>query len=312
MKDRISVIVTVFNKEKYIAKCLESIKQQIYKKLEVLIVDDGSTDNSRRIIKKFCNSNTGFRYFFKNNEGVGKARNYGLKYVTSKYLIFLDGDDYIDKDYIYTLIRYKNYDFVASGFKQIKNNRIGFRVAPQEKVVFPNEYAKFLFNKMTFRYMCVCWAKLYKTDIIKKNNLCFESIPIGEDTIFVLDYLTKCQNVKIINYVGYNDSIVKGSLSRRKIGKLRYYNQYLIAFGEKLFHYKYDSNWAFIFMRAIKIELDNSKDTKKDFIYTCMQIINDKEFKHLRIGLLEGKKDIVVFVLLKLKLFILLYLILRL
>lgn len=93
----ISIIVPIYNVEKYIFKCLESIVNQSFTDFEVILVDDGSTDNSSIICNKFVTEDSRFKYFYKNNGGLSDARNYGLNYAKGKYVVFIDSDDFIEK-----------------------------------------------------------------------------------------------------------------------------------------------------------------------------------------------------------------------
>ena len=100
---KFSVVVPVYNVEEYIEKCLSSILNQTYSNFEVIIVDDGSTDGSFKIIDKFVNKDKRFMVFKKQNGGLSDARNYGIKYVTGDYLLFVDSDDYIGEDLLLKL-----------------------------------------------------------------------------------------------------------------------------------------------------------------------------------------------------------------
>ena len=95
---KFSIIVPIYNVEKYIEKCLQSIKDQTFKNFEVIMVDDGSTDNSNKIMKLF-EKDKRFKSYSKKNGGLSDARNYGIQYTTGDYLLFIDSDDYIDKNY---------------------------------------------------------------------------------------------------------------------------------------------------------------------------------------------------------------------
>ena len=106
---KISVIVPVYNTEKYIGKCIMSILNQTMQDIEIIIVNDGSTDNSENIIKEIINNNDTkieIKYFLKENGGLSEVRNYGVKQATGKYLSFVDSDDYIDKNLYKNLEKY--------------------------------------------------------------------------------------------------------------------------------------------------------------------------------------------------------------
>ena len=100
MDDLVSIVVPCYNVEKYVKQCIDSIKQQTYKNIEVLMVDDGSKDNTASIIKDNIKDDNRFKYYYKNNGGLSDARNYALPYIKGKYITFVDSDDWIEPDYI--------------------------------------------------------------------------------------------------------------------------------------------------------------------------------------------------------------------
>ncbi len=116
---KVSVIVPVYNVEQYLEKCFDSLKNQTLKDLEVIIVNDGSTDSSQNIIDKYVKENTNFKSYIKPNGGLSDARNYGLQYVTSPYVAFLDSDDYVETtiyEKMYEEAIKDNKDFVECDF----------------------------------------------------------------------------------------------------------------------------------------------------------------------------------------------------
>ena len=117
MNKNITIIIPLYNKEKYIYKCLNSILLQSYGFYEVLIIDDGSTDNSAKICEEFYSKDKRFKYFSKENGGVSSARNLGIEKAKYDYIVFVDADDYIEEDYLKSLIEYE-CDLVVEGFKK--------------------------------------------------------------------------------------------------------------------------------------------------------------------------------------------------
>ena len=113
---KVSVIVPVYNVEKYLDKCLDSLANQTLKDLEIIIVNDGSPDNSEDIIKKYTKKYKNFKYYKKENGGLSSARNYGIKYASGDYIAFLDSDDYVKSDMyekMYEKAIKGNYDLVV-------------------------------------------------------------------------------------------------------------------------------------------------------------------------------------------------------
>lgn len=105
-KDLISVIVPVYNVEKYLPKCLESIINQTYKNLEIILVDDGSTDNSAKICNEYAKNDNRIKVYYKANGGQGSARNYGMKIAKGEFVTFIDSDDYIAEDLCEYLLKF--------------------------------------------------------------------------------------------------------------------------------------------------------------------------------------------------------------
>ena len=177
---KVSIIVPVYNVEKYLKRCLDSLINQTLKDIEIIVVDDGSTDNSGQIIKKYQEKNSNIKYYKKENGGLSDARNYGMKYAQSEYIAFLDSDDFVDKtmyEKMYNKAIEDNADYVECDFywaypkveekngtqnsfeDEIKNLRLkkdtGYRYKNKKEMM---EYGR-----------VVAWNKLIKKDIIKEN-----------------------------------------------------------------------------------------------------------------------------------------------
>lgn len=219
-QNKISIIIPVYNIEKYIEKCLMSVKEQTYSDFEVLLVDDGSTDNTGKICDIFSEEDYRFKVFHKKNEGVSTARNFGLKKAKGRYISFVDGDDYLDKDYLKVLVKYMNdenvdltcVDFYIDSQKEIDteslNNTDLYTLSKKDAI---NQ----LCDKKGFQgYL---WNKLFKRRIIEENNIYFdERIKIWEDMLFCLKYLTHCHKIAYVRkplyyYVQRKDSAMGNS-----------------------------------------------------------------------------------------------------
>ena len=118
---KISIIIPVYNGEKYIEKCLDSIKNQTFKDYEVLIINDGSKDNTKKLIEKYLNDKR-FKLFNRTNHGIGASRNFGLDESSGEYICFIDSDDYVDKKYLeklYNKILKENLDIVVCNYIEL-------------------------------------------------------------------------------------------------------------------------------------------------------------------------------------------------
>lgn len=209
---KFSVIVAVYNIEKYIKRCIDSLIKQTFDDYEIIIVNDGSTDSSLDIVNSY--SDKRIKIFNKKNEGLSSARNKGIKEAQGEYCVFIDGDDFVDEDYLEkfaeALHNDKCIDIVMSGFT---------RVRKQQKYRY--EYSG-LINKKNFielyhkmigpsqcdkeRYKMTVWGKCYNRLFIKKNNLLFKSERdfISEDLVFHTDIIKLNPQIKFVNNTGYN------------------------------------------------------------------------------------------------------------
>lgn len=195
----ISVIIPVYNVEKYILDCLKSISSQTFKDFEVIIVDDGSTDKSGDICDEYIKEDLRFKVFHKQNGGVSSARNFGLEKIQGDWVYFCDSDDILFDNALETLVQNidENVDSTMGGY---------IRVNEQEEILGENKIYK-TFN-MSIEETLVdfyhpkfnmfngfIWNRLFKRSIIQQYNLRFrEDIYIKEDGLFLVQYLCSCNN----------------------------------------------------------------------------------------------------------------------
>lgn len=211
MDDLISVIVPVYNVEKYLDQCMQTIVNQTYNNLEIIIVDDGSTDNSLLICEKWKKLDNRIIIYHKENNGLGNARNSGLEIATGKYVVFVDSDDFLDLSMIYILYNnISNCDTVLCGHSVYYNdNKIELKQGKDNEIyennAIINQFIPELMGtnpeeKNDIGISVSVWHGLYSLKIIKENNIRFPSERefISEDMIFDIDYFSKCQKVKLI------------------------------------------------------------------------------------------------------------------
>ncbi|MFR6064427.1 MAG: glycosyltransferase family 2 protein [Eubacterium sp.] len=204
MTDLVSIIVPVYNSEKYIKTIIKQILDQTYKNIELILVNDGSTDNSDLIIKSFLGDRR-IKYISQINSGPSKARNTGLKNVKGQYITFIDSDDSIDHSYIEKL--YKGIiefdsDICCCGYKYSKENI----VFSQHDFLPKGQIEKTDFAKMILSGTggTIC-SKIYKADIIKNNKILFnEKYAMCEDQLFALNCWEKSNSFCSIDYYGYS------------------------------------------------------------------------------------------------------------
>ena len=216
---KISVIIPVYNTEKYLEKCLDSIINQTYQDFEIVIINDGSIDNSRKIINKYLNKyQNKIKCINKENNGLSSARNYGIEVARGDYIIFLDSDDYIKKDLFEQLLPYiqKGIDLIK--YKLIK---VDEEYKEIERVDGPNfdeitgeeGFNKLVFNDVLLEPACLY---LYKRDIFIKNNLRFLENTYHEDFGLIPIILLYTKNIVSINFYGYYYLQANNSITRNE------------------------------------------------------------------------------------------------
>ncbi len=217
--DIISVVIPMYNSEKTIRHCLQSVICQTYNNIEIIIIDDGSTDASQQIVNEFSEKDPRIKYVRQPNGGVSRARNHGIDISEGRFICFIDSDDAVQKDYIqmmYEKISEIKSDFVICGYKEIEGEIAVDRLLADEDINKLQGTPKMdLWILRSF--ISAPWAKLFSMEIIKKHNLCFrEDMTIAEDQYFNYHYLTYCKKISYINspsYVYYNNV---GGLSHKK------------------------------------------------------------------------------------------------
>ncbi len=201
----ISVIVPVYDVENYLQKCVDSILQQTYRDLEVILVDDGATDECPSICDGYAKTDSRVTVIHKENGGVSSARNAGLDAAAGEYIVFMDADDYIDSMYIETLYREAvccAVDLVCSNFTYVRGsevwknqNRESFIRGQKGEVVSENRMLK-----MAFVWGTVC-SCLFSRRLIGETR--FAPLRYGEDTLFLWKICCKCRLAQVSSYAGY-------------------------------------------------------------------------------------------------------------
>ncbi len=197
----ISIIIPIYNAEKYLEECLMSIRQQNYSKFEVICVDDGSKDKSAEIVKEFECRDARFKLYQQANAGVSAARNLGLSYATGEYVCFIDADDVVDVNYLETL-----YDLADDGSFAVcsytrRIDRLGKGGDGVKKYTARDFIEKIIYESIEHPNI---WMMLFKNSIIQTQHLDFYVECIrNEDTEFYLKYLMYEDKVKSTVYKGY-------------------------------------------------------------------------------------------------------------
>ena len=194
-KPAISVIIPVYNAQDGIKRCVDSLLNQSFKNFEIILLNDGSKDNSLNILKEYELKYSFVRVIDKQNEGVAVTRNKGILLAEGDYTMFMDNDDFVDSDYLetfYQAIHEKKLDLVIGGYK---------RVNQAKQIIFSQDIQQSEWSK----YIIMApWAKIYRTEFLKTNNLEFFDYGIGEDIIFNLTAYKTTDKIGLLDYKGYN------------------------------------------------------------------------------------------------------------
>ena len=191
----VSIIIPAYNSEKFIKRCLDSVINQIYKNLEIIVIDDASKDNTKQIIKEYAEKDNRIRPFYSSeNKGVSFSRNIGLKASTGEYIMFVDSDDIIAPNSIQTLMETAilyNAEIVEGSYQDFDSNGIKNTYCHVEKTCIYN----------SFNYFGFPWGKIIRSDCLK--NFCFPEEFLFEDTVMSTLLYPECHNTYAIPDVVY-------------------------------------------------------------------------------------------------------------
>ena len=213
----VSVIVPVYNVESYVAKCIESIVNQTFKDLDIILVDDGSKDSSGSICDRFAETDKRIRVIHKVNGGVSSARNAGLDIAAGEYIVFVDGDDYIDSKMIETLCSVaveNSSDLVMCNYIHV--NESGDKVGISElRITQPQTVSSdWMLERISrgWTFGAIIWNKIYKCDLFKE--LRYPSLNNGEDEFISHHVMARAEKAVIIPDVLYYYTLRQGSLTK--------------------------------------------------------------------------------------------------
>jgi glycosyltransferase involved in cell wall biosynthesis len=213
----VSIIIPVYNTEQYLVGCLDSVLKQTFLDFDVILIDDGSTDNSLNIIKAYCRKNENFRFIQQANSGQGDARNKGVSLVNSNYIVFLDSDDRIHKEYLallYQNINQEKSDFSCCRltFEDDKQNIISSTLNFTKKKLLGEDI--FVDALLTKNILSSPVNKIYRAKLLKDNPVEFPSGVINEDVYFckMVSYYSK--KVSFVNIPLYFALVRSGSTTR--------------------------------------------------------------------------------------------------
>lgn len=299
---KVSIIIPVYGVEKYLAKCLDSLVTQTLKDIEIIVVNDGTKDNSQKIIDKYQKKYPKLiKAYIKENGGQGSARNYGLEYAKGEYIGYVDSDDYVDPtmfEKLYNTASKNNSDMVICGNYVVSED---YSILKTELLNFPTDKHNCKDNyNLIFDKMAV-WNKIYKKELILNNKIDFRSQKWYEDLDFTIPLLLKSKRIDFVNEPLYYYLLREGStMNNKNVTR----NLEIIESFDSLYHRvdvkKYYEEIEYLTIlhvlvpSSVRVIQINDKDTKKivkelvDYSYSKFPNLehnkylkNNKKFKLL-------------------------------
>lgn len=217
----VSVIVPVYNVEKYISRCIDSIIRQSFRNMEIILVDDGSTDNSLKLCESYAQKDNRIKLIAKENEGSSVARNIGLGLAEGEYIVFIDSDDSLEFDFVETLLKVAEFhsaDICICGYKKDGKNCLIDEYGKTELITDRSMLGKALIVERRIGVMP--WGKIYKKECI--GNIRFIKGRINEDDLFCHQVFSHCSSVVKVNlplyiYTKNNTGVTYNNFGIRKI-----------------------------------------------------------------------------------------------
>lgn len=259
MSIKVSVVVPVYNVEKYLDKCLTSLVNQTLKDIEIIVVNDGTKDNSQDIIDKYAKKYKNIKSYKKTNGGLSSARNYGIKKCTGKYIAFLDSDDYVEHD-MYELLYNKaisgDFDVTVCNLNYVYDNYTKKASSNLKKDITTKEEIK----KSMINIYPVAWNKLYKKELFD-NNIFFKEGVWYEDVEFLYRLYPYINSIGVTNNYSINYVQREGAITK--------------TFDDRVFHYVENWNGILKFYKEKKLYEEYKKEIEYCYVrYLYATFIN--------------------------------------
>ena len=285
----VSVIVPVYNTDKYLKRCVDSTINQTFRDFELILIDDGSTDDSCKLCDELLKHHSNIIVFHQNNTGSSSARNIGIKYSSGKYLMFCDSDDYVDSNWVlnlYSAIRINPFGYIFCGYHCVSAYNDISKIS-YPNIQFPSEYdlsEYYCFYK--YGLGAQVWAMIFNSEIITANYLFFNpNIRIGEDVTFSAQYFSFCKKIIYIPkglYYWVNNGVI--SVTRRPQPHI--YDEYKTIFFARypIINEKYKTDFCskefYKMFHSFEFVFDeHNKETTKEKIKFCNYILRDSAFR---------------------------------
>ncbi|GAB6168246.1 glycosyltransferase family 2 protein [Clostridium carnis] len=264
----VSIIVPIYNSEKYLEKCVQSLINQNFDNYEVLLINDGSKDSSYKICKEYDNKYNYIKVFNKENGGTSSAKNMGIEKARGEWIVFVDSDDYIDSNYISTLINNinDNIDLVACGFviEYLKDNYfVNISLPENKEYIKSNEIKDGIYELDYNALLNVNVSKIYRRRILKEKNILFnEKLNTGEDLVFNCEYIKNIRGLLLLKDIIYH------YVRRDEVSLVNTYRENLIEMVNKCNIARYNL-YEFYSMNYGKYEMLYAR-SYIDYIATCV------------------------------------------
>lgn len=271
----VTIIIPVYKVERYLDKCVKSVVSQTYQNLEIILVDDGSPDASPDICDRWAQLDARIKVVHKKNGGLSDARNAGLDHMSGKWVIFIDSDDYVHKQYVEVLYygaKKYNIDVVMADFRRVHENEKNLTSSIDlSSLRYEIKNKKQIFSIIFKKYM-TAWGKIYRAEIWE--NLSFKIGKIHEDEFAITDIFLKARNFAIVHeklyyYLQRQGSIMSRRTFQADCDKLEAYAYRLMKFKDYFPEKKYERKILFV---SIKLRLTF-------FFRWLKNYKNDKRFK---------------------------------
>jgi len=274
-KPLVSIIVPVYNVKNFVSECLDSILNQTLKNIEVICINDGSTDGSDKIVEQYAKNDSRIKYFSQNNQGLSVTRNNGIKKALADYIMFVDSDDWIDKDFVeklYNAAIENNAQIAAGSILRYRKSSQKYRVCYPELKIYTDLKDKI--EACSIPKCCYVWNKLYSKELISD----FQKGVFFEDVLWIPEVIKKANKLVVVPEVKYyyrvnSNSIVKKLPSIKKQEDSYRAKKYIFEFFEQ---------------NNIPLSDKAKKVTKRIYYFLNIPVLKVKEFNEVETCYLFG------------------------
>ena len=283
---KLSIVVPVYNVEKYLKKCLDSLVSQTLKDIEIIVVNDGSKDDSQIIIDDYKKKYSKIiKSFIKENGGLSDARNFGIAKAKGEYIAFLDSDDYVKKDAyekMYLKAKEKNFDMVVCDFVYAYNDHNDLAYSNVKKDIFDRNMIKNLYSNI----YPAAWNKIYRRKVLIDNQILFKKGVWFEDVEFIYRLLPFISNVGVVNedliYYVQRDSSITKTYDKRLYDHVNNWDGILDFYRNRQLYNDYKKELEYAYVRYVYAtfikQCTNYKEKKEYDDAVNYAIIKRREF----------------------------------